>query len=148
MCTWLDFRPSYMTHSYTTLSVKGTILRWPLVTLSMHRKSADQLKETWHIVRLKKYGLQKYAGGGRVSTFSPWSTSVYGTWQSQAVTHPIMNRARRCLTSVIEPTLMGQHCTPYIMYIFCCIILPNWINKTYQNALCIGYISSYNIINL
>ena len=29
-------------------------------------------------------------------------TSVYGTWQSQAVTHPIINRARRCLTSVIE----------------------------------------------
>ena len=29
-------------------------------------------------------------------------TSVYGTWQSQAVTHPLMNRARRCLTSVIE----------------------------------------------
>ena len=28
-------------------------------------------------------------------------TSVYSTWQSQAVTHPIMNRARRCLTSVI-----------------------------------------------
>ena len=29
-------------------------------------------------------------------------TSVYSTWQSQAVSHPIMNRARRCLTSVIE----------------------------------------------
>ena len=29
-------------------------------------------------------------------------TSVYSTRQSQAVTHPIMNRARRCLTSVIE----------------------------------------------
>ena len=29
-------------------------------------------------------------------------TSVYNTWQSQAVTHPNMNRARRCLTSVIE----------------------------------------------
>ena len=35
-------------------------------------------------------------------------SSVYGTWQSQAVTHPIMNRARRCLTSVIEPTPMRQ----------------------------------------
>ena len=32
-------------------------------------------------------------------------TSVYSTWQSQAVTHPIMNSARRCLTSVIEPIL-------------------------------------------
>ena len=31
------------------------------------------------------------------------STSVYITWQSQPITHPIMNRARRCLTSVIEP---------------------------------------------
>ena len=29
-------------------------------------------------------------------------TNVYSTWQSQAVTHPIMNRAQRCLTSVIE----------------------------------------------
>ena len=29
-------------------------------------------------------------------------TSVYSTWQSQAVTNPIMSRARRCLTSVIE----------------------------------------------
>ena len=30
-------------------------------------------------------------------------TSVYSTWQSQAVTHPIINRAQRCLT---EQTLM------------------------------------------
>ena len=29
-------------------------------------------------------------------------TSIYSTWQSQGFTHPIMNRARRCLTSVIE----------------------------------------------
>ena len=34
-------------------------------------------------------------------------TSVYSTCQSKAVTHPIMNRARRCLTSVIEPTPMS-----------------------------------------
>ena len=40
--------------------------------------------------------------------------SVYGTWQSQGVTHPIMNRARRCLTSVIKPTLMRQRRIPYI----------------------------------
>ena len=40
--------------------------------------------------------------------------SVYGTWQSQAVTHPIMNRARRCLTSVIEPTPMSERRIPYI----------------------------------
>ena len=34
---------------------------------------------------------------------------AYSTWLSQAVTHPIiiMDRARRCLTSVIEPTLMS-----------------------------------------
>ena len=35
-------------------------------------------------------------------------TSVYGTWQSQAVNHPIMNRARRCLTSVIEQRPMSE----------------------------------------
>ena len=42
-------------------------------------------------------------------------TSVYSTWQSpiqpdghQTVTHPIMNRARRCLTSVIEPTTISE----------------------------------------
>ena len=34
-------------------------------------------------------------------------TSVYSTWRSQVVTHPVMNRARRCLTSVIEPTPMS-----------------------------------------
>ena len=38
---------------------------------------------------------------------------VYGTWQSQAVTHPIMNRAQRCLTSVIEPTPMRQRRIPF-----------------------------------
>ena len=41
------------------------------------------------------------------------STSVYGTWQSQAVTHPIMDRARRCLTSVIEPITMSERRIPY-----------------------------------
>ena len=40
-------------------------------------------------------------------------TSVYSTWQSQAVTHPIMNRARRCLTSVIEPKPLSEHRIPY-----------------------------------
>ena len=35
-------------------------------------------------------------------------TSVYSTWQSQAVTHPFMNRARRCLTSVIEHKLLSE----------------------------------------
>ena len=41
-------------------------------------------------------------------------TSVYSTWQSQAVTHPIMNRARRCLTAVIEPITMSERRIPYI----------------------------------
>ena len=36
-------------------------------------------------------------------------TSVYSTWQSQAVTHPIMNRAQRCLTSVIEHNPLIGH---------------------------------------
>ena len=40
-------------------------------------------------------------------------TSVYSTWQSQAVTHPIMNRARRCLTSVIEHKPLSEHRIPY-----------------------------------
>ena len=33
--------------------------------------------------------------------------SVYITWLSQAITHPIIDRARRCLTSVFEPTPMS-----------------------------------------
>ena len=41
-------------------------------------------------------------------------TSVYSTWQSQAVTHPIMNRARRCLTSVIEHKPLSEHRIPYL----------------------------------
>ena len=41
-------------------------------------------------------------------------TSVYSTWQSQAVTHPIMNRARRCLTSVIEHKPLSEHRIPYV----------------------------------
>ena len=76
MCTWLKFRPGYMTPSYTTLRVKGTILWWPLVTLSMHRKSADCLKVTWYIVRLKNMVYKNTRGGGGgviISTFSPWS---------------------------------------------------------------------------
>ena len=44
--------------------------------------------------------------------------SVYGTWQSQAVTHPIMIRARRCLTSVIKPTPMRPRRIPYVLFLF------------------------------
>ena len=45
--------------------------------------------------------------------------SVYGTWQSQAVTLPIMNPARRCLTSVIEPTPMSQRHIPHNILLLC-----------------------------
>ena len=41
-------------------------------------------------------------------------TNVYSTWQSQAVTHPIMNRARRCLTSVIEHKPLSERLIPYM----------------------------------
>ena len=41
-------------------------------------------------------------------------TSVYSTWLSQAVTHSIMNRARRWLTSVIEPTTMSESRIPWL----------------------------------
>ena len=41
------------------------------------------------------------------------NVSVQGTWQSQAVTHPIMNRALRCLNPVIEPTPMRQRRIPH-----------------------------------
>ena len=41
---------------------------------------------------------------GQLVVFAGYSTWY---WQSQAVTHPIMDRARRCLTSVIEPTQMS-----------------------------------------
>ena len=43
---------------------------------------------------------------------SPSPTSVYGTWQSQAVTHPIMNRARRCLT-MIQHKPLSERRIPY-----------------------------------
>ena len=46
---------------------------------------------------------------------SPSPTNVYSTWQSQAVTHPKMNRARRCLTSVIEQTPMNERRIPYML---------------------------------
>ena len=116
-----------MTHSYTTLSVKGTILRWPLVTLSMHRKSADHLKVTWYIVRLKKYGLQNtQGGGGSVSTFSPWSNvresithdtmldrvsawQVYRGWKPSVVHHVRKN---------IENTRVSLHSGSH--FVFCC----------------------------
>ena len=44
--------------------------------------------------------------------FSEPHDSVYGTWQSQAVTHPLMNRARRRLTSVIEQISMSERRAP------------------------------------
>ena len=45
-------------------------------------------------------------------------TSVYSTWQSQTVTHQIMNRARRCLTSVIEHKPLSERRIPYLVLNF------------------------------
>ena len=41
-------------------------------------------------------------------------TSVYSTWQSQAITHPIMNRVRRCLTSVMKHKPLSERHIPYL----------------------------------
>ena len=47
-------------------------------------------------------------------------TSIYSTWQSQAVTHPIMNRARRSLTSVIEHKPLSERRIPYSSFFHKC----------------------------
>ena len=52
-------------------------------------------------------------------------TSAYSTWQSQAVTHPIMNRARRCLTSMIEHKPLSVRRIPCIKESFC--ISEEWL---------------------
>ena len=49
--------------------------------------------------------------------FSEPHDSVYGTWQSQAVTHPLINRARRRLTSVIEQISMSERRIPYSLWL-------------------------------
>ena len=50
-------------------------------------------------------------------------TGVYSTWQSQAVTHPIMNRARLCLTSVIKQTPMSERRIPlFLLWSLCPVI--------------------------
>ena len=89
MCTWLEFRPSYITHSNTTLRVKVTILQWPLVTLSMHRKSADHLKVTWYMVRLKKIWSTKIprGGGGRLSVHGLKSRRLGGRIMQRNLDH-------------------------------------------------------------
>ena len=46
-------------------------------------------------------------------SLSPTIVYIYGTWQSQAVTHPLMNRARRRLTTVIEQISMSERRIPY-----------------------------------
>ena len=61
MSTWLGFRPIYF---YTILRVKSTLLRWPLVTLSMYNKSADHLKVTWYIIRKINMVYKSTRGGG------------------------------------------------------------------------------------
>ena len=45
-------------------------------------------------------------------------TNIYSTWQSQAVTNPITNRARRCLTSVIEHKPLSERRIPYIYFLY------------------------------
>ena len=55
-------------------------------------------------------------------------TSVYNTWQSQAVTHPIMNRARRCLTSVIEHKPLSERRIPYALYMHYIIFTTSMTN--------------------
>ena len=74
MCTWLEFLPIYF---YTTLRVKGTLLWWPLVTLSMHRKSADHLKVTWYIIRFKKIWSTKVPRGGGYK----WAQGILVSYQ-------------------------------------------------------------------
>ena len=52
-------------------------------------------------------------------------SSVYSTWQSQAVTYPIMNRARRCLTSVIEHKPLSERrnsSVKWMKFIHICLI--------------------------
>ena len=56
---------------------------------------------------------QSYEPSDLRGSLSP--TSVYSTWHSQAVTHPIMNRAQRCLTLVIEHKLLSERRIPYII---------------------------------
>ena len=46
-------------------------------------------------------------------SLSPTSVAYTAPGSHQAVTHPIMNRARRCLTSVIEPITMSERRIPY-----------------------------------
>ena len=79
MCTWLEFRPIYF---YTTSRVKGTLLLWPLVTLSVHRKSADHLKVTWYIIMLKKNMVFKSTrgGGGGDCTDGPKVYMYFALW--------------------------------------------------------------------
>ena len=43
---------------------QGYLNRWPLVTLTMCRKSADHLKVTWYIIRLKTNWSTKVSRGG------------------------------------------------------------------------------------
>ena len=58
--------------------------------------------------------------------FSEPHDSVYSTWQSQVVTHPLMNRARRRLTLVIEQISMSERriryiCTVLSVYKWSCV---------------------------
>ena len=57
---------------------------------------------------------------------------VYGTWYSQAVTHPSTNQARRCLTSVIRRELVlstwyGRRHQQYVRQ-------PLWVKRWSESA--------------
>ena len=60
--------------------------------------------------------------------FSEPHDSVYGTWQSQVVTHPLMNQARRRLTSVIEQISMSERRIPYhVGYVILPSVIRLWV---------------------
>ena len=100
MSTWLGFQPIYF---YTTLRVKDTLLRWPLVTLSMQRKCTDHLKVTWYIIRLKKCGLQKYpGGGGRGVQVGPRSNIAPSALQRSSVEYQDITTTSLQVLTVLE----------------------------------------------
>ena len=80
-------------------------------------------------------------------------TSVYSTWQSQAVTHPIMNRARRCLISMIEHKPLSERRIPYtITYKFSTSIILSFLSSksilwTYDSKLSRFWFSCWHYLN-
>ena len=71
-------------------------------------------------------------------------TSVYSTWQSQAVTHPIMNRARRCLTSVIEHKPLSERRIPSLKMLTTVCILDTSSHMQYSRFFSSKCIACYS----